>query len=202
MAMTSSVIGRARRRWLRVALAIVLIIAGLIVALPWLLGLSVAQRRLAALANRTLAPSSVEFGALRLSWLRPTEISNVVLHDAQGDRLLGAPRATFGWNLWQILVTRPEAATLTIPQGDLDIERFADGTVDLYETLRPVISEHPPIRLKIDIENGRLRFRDPSFFEPVVADQARFRLDLGRGYGQSPGTSSLKRLDQQTSPAG
>ena len=178
--MTSPVPARGRRRWLRVALAFLVIGAGLTAALPWLLALSIVQRRMASEANKILAPSSVEFGAVRLSWFEPTEISNIVLHDAQGDRLLAAPRATFGWNLWEILVSRPKEAGLTIQRGDLDIERFADGTVDLYETLRPVISEHPSIRLIIRVENGRLRFRDPLFTDPVVADSAQFDLNLGR----------------------
>ena len=37
----------------------------------------------------------------------------------------------------------PRVATLTFKNGDLDIERCADGTVDLYETFKPIISEHP-----------------------------------------------------------
>jgi translocation and assembly module TamB len=201
MAMTSSVRGRARRRWLGVALVILFVAAGLVAALPWLLGLPAAQRRLAAMANAILAPSSVEFGTLKLSWFRPTEISNVVLHDAQGDRLLTAPRATFGWNLWQTLVTRPKVATLSIRQGDLDIERFADGRVDLYETLKPVISEHPPIRLLINIENGRLRYRDPLFSDPVVADEAHFRLNLGRGYEPITWDIQLARTQAKTEPS-
>ncbi|HEX3450640.1 MAG TPA: hypothetical protein VHS97_20465, partial [Isosphaeraceae bacterium] len=178
--MTSPVPVRGRHRWLRVALAFVMMGAGLTAALPWLLALPSVQRRLAAEANKILAPSSVEFGAIRLSWFRPTEISKIVLHDAHGDQLLAAPRATFGWNLWQVLVNRPKAGVLTIDKGDLDIERFADGTVNLYETLRPVISEHPPVRLLIRVENGRLRFRDPLFTDPVVADSAQVDLNLGR----------------------
>ena len=82
--------------------------------------------------------------------------------------------------LGDLIVTRPKIADLTIERGDIDIERLPDGTVDLYETLRPVISEHPPIRLKIAVEDGRLRYRDPAFTDPVVADKARVILDLGR----------------------
>ena len=77
-------------------------------------------------------------------------------------------------------MSRPEEAHLAIDQGDVDIERFADGTVDLYETLRPVISEHPQVRLIIRVNNGRLRFRDPLFTDPVVADSAQVDLNLGR----------------------
>ncbi len=178
--MTSPVRGRARSRWRWVALTTFFVGAGLIVALPWLLKMPAAQRRLAAEANKILAPSSVEFSEIGLSWFRPTEISSAVLHDAQGDRLVAASRATFHWSLWQILVTRPKIGVLTIKESDVDVERFADGTVDLYETLKPVISDHPAVRLVIRIEDGRLRFRDPAFTDPVVAGNANIVLDLGR----------------------
>src|SRR5882724_8813948 len=120
----------ARRRWWIVVLAVLLAGAGLFAALPWVLGWTIARRLLAARANAILAPSSVEFAAIRLSWFQPTEIIDLVLRDEQGDRLVAAPRAIFQWNLWQILFDRPRSATLTLLRGDLDIERFADGTVD------------------------------------------------------------------------
>jgi len=180
MKMTSTGRGRVRRRWRLPVLVALLTAAGLIAALPWVLGWPIAQRRLAAAANAIMAPSSVEFGSIRLSWFQPTLIENVVLRDAQGDPVLAAPRAVFEWNLWQILVARPSHVTLTIERGNLDIERFADGTVDLLETLKPVIEEHPRTRLVIRIVHGRLRFRDPAFPEPVVADHADVVLDLSR----------------------
>ena len=180
--MTAPVRGRPSRRWRWVALTALVVVVGLIAALPWLLKLPAAQRRLAAEANRILAPSTVEFREIRLSWFRPTEIVSAVLHDAQGDRLVVAPRATFSWSLWQILVSHPKTAILTLNGSDVDIERFADGSVDIYETLKPVILENPPVRLVIRVEDGRLRFRDPAFTDPVVADKANIVLDLGRDY--------------------
>jgi len=178
--MTATGRGRARRRWRFIALAVLFIGAGLIAALPWVLELPAVQRRLAAEGSKILAPSSVDFGAMSFSWFRPTEISGLVLHDAQGDLVLTAPRAVFHWNLREILFNRPKNATLALHQADLDIERRQDGTIDLYETLRPVVSDHPETRLVIRIDNGRLRFRDPSFPDPVIADQADIDLDLGR----------------------
>ena len=41
------------------------------------------QRQMAAVANKILAPGSVEFSAIRLSWFQPTEIANFVLRDAR-----------------------------------------------------------------------------------------------------------------------
>ena len=178
--MTSTGRGRASRAWRLPLLVCLSIGAALVAGLPWILRLPIAQRRLAAAANAILAPSSVEFGSIRLSWFKPTLIESIVLRDAQGDRVLSAPRAIFEWSLWQILVARPSDVSLTIERGDLDIDAFADGTVDLLETLKPVIEEHPRTRLVIRIEHGRLRFRDPAFPEAVVADHADVMLDLAR----------------------
>jgi translocation and assembly module TamB len=196
--MTATGRGRARRRWRLIALAVLLIGAGLIAALPWVLELPAVQRRLAAEGSRILAPSSVAFSAMRFSWVRPTEISGLVLHDAQGDQIVTAPRAVFHWNLREILFGRPKIATLALHQADLDIERRQDGTVDLYDTLRPVISDHPEIRLVIRIDNGRLRFRDPSFPDPVIADQADIDLDLGRG--SQPISWNIRLAQAKTGP--
>jgi hypothetical protein len=153
--------------------------AGAFTALPWILGWPVARRLIAAWSSALLSPGSLEFEAIQLSWFRPTEIDGVVLRDAQGDRILVAPRAIFRWNLGQILFSRPSSATLIFPQGDLDIERLPDGTVDLYETLAPIIGQEPRRRLSIVIERGRLRFRDPAIPEPVLADETEIRLDIG-----------------------
>jgi translocation and assembly module TamB len=175
--------GKTRRRlfW-RAALAVTLVVVGSIASLPWLLALAPAQRWMAARASAILAPAGVEFEVLRLSWLRPTEVIGLVLRDAQGDRVLASPRSVFQWNLGQILFHWPKTARLKIEHGDLDIERNADGTVDLYETLRPVIVEHPKQQLIIHIQNGRLRFRDPALAEPLLADEADILLDLSRDF--------------------
>ena len=168
------------RRLLRIgALLILFAGAGSFAALPWLLALPVAQRQLQAAANRILAPGRLQFGSIALSWNRSTRIERFVLYDAQGEVVLASPRAMFNWSLSQILLAQPKDATLLIQQGDLDIERFPDGTIDLYETLKPVISEHPKKRIVIRIPSGSLRYRDPAFSEPVVAEQADMTINLG-----------------------
>src|SRR5262249_15570967 len=146
--------------------------AGLIAALPWVLALPFAQRELAVVANGILAPGRVEFRSIALSWNHSTSISGFVLRDAQGDPLLVSPHAVFNWSLSQILFAQPKNGRLLLERGDLEIERFADGRVDLYETLKPVISEHPKKRIVIRIPDGTLRLRDPAFSEPVVAQEA------------------------------
>src|SRR5262245_51445727 len=151
---------RARRRWRLAAMLVFFAGASLIAALPWLLAFPFAQRQLASVANRILAPGRVEFRSIALSWNHSTAISGFVLRDAQGDAILVSPHAVFNWSLSQILFGQPTDGSLLLERGDLDIERFADGRVDLYETLKPVISEHPKKRIVIRIPDGTLRLRD------------------------------------------
>src|SRR5262249_29864834 len=144
---------------------------------------SVSGRVLTTQAGRILSPGSLEASAVRVSWFGPTEIVGTVLRDERGSRLIAADRAVFQWNLWQILFHRPETATLKLPGAELDIERRADGRIDLYETLKPIIREHPDHRLVVAIGRGRLRFRDPALVEPFIADEADIRLDISRDPG-------------------
>ena len=65
-----------------------------------------------------------------------------------------------------------------------------------------MISEHPQKRLVIRIPSGSLRFRDPAFSEPVVAEQADMTIDLGNarrtdqlGYPPEPTRTDQARLD-------
>ena len=97
-----------------------------------------------------------------------------------GTGSIAADRAVFEWNLWQILFHRPESASLKLPGAEVAIERRDDGRIDLYETIKPIIREHPKHRLLIEIEGGRLRFRDPALAEPILADRADIRLDIPR----------------------
>ena len=75
---------------------------------------------------------------LRLSWFAPTRTTGLVLRDAQGDAVISAPRATLDRTLWQLLFDRPRFGTLLLDRAALDIERRPDGTVDVYETIKPV----------------------------------------------------------------
>ncbi len=174
---------RKRRRW-RIAIAIVsLAIAGLIAGLPWVLDWPPARRMLKAQADAILAPASVEFDAIHLSWSRPTEIFGVVLRDQRGSSVLTAKRADFRWNLWQILFTQPKSMTLSFPEGVLDVERRPDGKINLYETLEPILRDKPERQLIIKIDRGRLTFHDRSMPEPVVADRADILLDIAADPG-------------------
>jgi hypothetical protein len=162
-------------------LVLLLLLGSPVAGLPWIVGLPVVHRSLAAIANSALAPGSVEFSPMRLSWFRPTEIPDVRLRDAEGDLLLDAPKLTFEWGLWQMLVTRPAMARVDVMDAKLDIERRPDGTIDLHETLKPLVPEHPKYRILVHLENSQLRLRDRLLGEPFLADDLDARVDMGRG---------------------
>ena len=169
---------RKRRRWWIVAAAAAIVVVGLVAALPWLLGTPPARRWLLSRADRALAPGGLAFDSIRASWFGPTRMTGVVLRDREGDRVVAASRATWDRNLWQILFDRPRFGTLVLDGADLDLERAPDGSVDLYETIKPVLRMDPRTALKVVFEGGRLRFRGAGMPEPVTADRADLTLDI------------------------
>ena len=53
-----------------------------------------------------------------------------------------------------------------LPPGEQSV---ADGTIDLYETIRPLVTGDPRTRLKIRVERGQLRFRGAGLAAPLTA---------------------------------
>ena len=155
-----------------------IVLLALVLVLPWIVEALWVQRMLVAGASRVLAPSSVRFDHLRVSWTRPTEIDGLVLRDAQGDDIVVSPRAHLSWNLREILLNRPDPLTLTLDGANVDIERSDEGKVDLLETLKPILSDEPDRTLLIRVVDGTLRFRNEGLVEPFVADKANIDLDL------------------------
>ncbi|MGC8642454.1 MAG: hypothetical protein ACP5XB_21545 [Isosphaeraceae bacterium] len=175
-------VSNPRRRWLR-RLSLILIVGlvcvlALVAALPWIVETPIVQRRLAAAASRVLAPAEVRFDHLRVFWSRPIEIANLVLRDAQGDDIVSSPTAHLSWNLRETLLSRPDPVTLTLDHAIVDIERLADGTFDLLETLRPILKDEPDRTILVRVVDGTLRFRAAGLNEPFYADKANIDLDL------------------------
>ena len=171
-----------RGRWLRWlfagAIGGLAVLFVLLLSLPWIIEVPAMQRLLASLATRIMAPGAVRFEHLRVFWNRPTELDGLVLRDAQGEDIVVSPEAHFSWNLRQILLARPASATLTLDQATVDIERSANGKVDLLETLKPILNDEPDLTLLVRVVDGKLRFRNEGLEEPFLADKADIELDL------------------------
>jgi len=176
--MTNSAPTRRRRRWWKVAAALLIVVVCALAAFPVLLCSAPGRRWILEHADRALAPSRLQFDTLRLSWFGPTAMTGFVLIDAEGDRVVAASRAHWNRNLWQILFDRPRYGVLVLSGAALDVERMRDGSIDLYETLKPIISRDPRLDLTIQVSQGTLRFRSPGVFEPVLAEKADLTLRL------------------------
>lgn len=192
---------RRRRMVLTIVAAIVVAIVGTVAALPWLLATPPGRRWLLARADRALAPGSVHFDTLRLSWFGPTRMSGFVLRDAQGDRVVVARSANWDRNLRQILFDRPRFGTLRLSGGQLDLERLPDGSIDLYETIKPLIRHDPRTDLSIYLSDGTLRLRGAGLAQPVTAQQAEVFIHVASAPGPvswqvrlSQGANGTERL--------
>ena len=159
---------KPRRRW-KMAAGFIIVVVAVVAAIPYALGTSAARRVLLGRVNRILAPGGLEIASFRLSWFRPTRMTGVVLRDHQGESVLSAPLATWDRNLWQILL-QPRRGTLVLDQAKLDVERRADGTMDIVDALRPILSKDPRSDLHIQVRRGSLRFRDRGLHEPLTAE--------------------------------
>ena len=163
---------RRGRRLRRGLAALALLVVVLIAAFPWALGTAPARRWMLARANRALAPGSVRFEAIRLSWLGPTHLTNVALIDPRGKPVIAAPRASWDRNLFRILFDRHGPGTLAIDGAALDFELRDHGSLDLIDALRPILVPNPKRDFRLRISNGSLRFRSPVLDGPLTADRA------------------------------
>jgi translocation and assembly module TamB len=171
-----------KRRWPKVLAGGLVLLLALVAAIPWGLSSTQAgQRWLLKEANRALAPGGgrIAWTTLRLSWFGPTRLTGVVLRDAQGDPVIAAPRATLDRTLIQLLFDRPRFGTLVLQNGAVDAQQQPDGTVDLYETIKPILRFDPRTHLKVIVEKGPLRFRSAWLAEPLSAEQADVVLEIG-----------------------
>ncbi len=173
---------RRRRIW-KFAAALGLLVIALVVGLPSLLSTPPARLRIERGINRALAPGSVRFEGIRLSWTGPTRLERFSLVDPRGKVVARAPAAVLDLTFGRLVFGGPGAATLLLDRAALDIERSPGGTIDLADALRTVIATPDPMRdLTIRIEGGTLRYADPFLAEPVRAD----RLDLNLRIPQAP----------------
>ncbi len=176
---------RWRRRLVTVVATFLILIIGTIAGLPWLLSSAPAKRWIVGKINRSLGKGQVEIGSISASWLGPIRVQGLQIKGRQDKPLLVAPTATIDRGLWQLLSDRNRLGTILIEGPSLDLERRADGSLDLAEALgfgaRAMPSENAPVPkhveagprldLTVKIVNGSLRFRSPELGDPFQADR-------------------------------
>lgn len=175
--MTSATPAR-KRRWWRVLAALVVLAVAAVAALPWGLASRPGQRWLIRRANRALAPATIDFATVRVSWFGTTRLTGFVLRDADGEKVLEAPAVRWDRNLGQILFQRPRLGTIDCNRARMAVDRRADGTIDLYEAVKPLFIKHPKADLHLRIHCVAFRFRDAGQPVPVEAESAELALDI------------------------
>lgn len=189
--MTNNAPARLPRRWWKVLTALLVLTLGFLAVLPWLLTTAPARSRVAAGINRALAPGRVEFDELHLSWFGPTRLSSVTLFDPKGTSVVKAPSAVYDQSLFRMLFEGRQPSILSLDGAALEVERSAEGVIDLADALRTIIANPDPKRdITIRIGHGSLRYRDPFLAEPVTADSADLNLRIPTA--PNPVTWSLK----------
>lgn len=152
-------------------------------SLPWLIATPPIRRWLLARANQALAPGGLRFDRFAPSWFGPAKIEGLVLIDPAGERVIDAPTATWECTLGQILFQRPRHGRLVLHAPAVAIDHQADGSIDILETLRPILARNPEFELAIDVERGSLKLSSPRVLEPIVADDFDLRLRIPRAPG-------------------
>ena len=195
-----------RRRWKWALAAVVIAAFCLAVLLPALLSTAPARALIVAQVNRALAPSTLRVGALHVTWSGPIRASRVTLRDGKGKVLVDAPRAAIDRGLLALALDHADLGTVTVDGAALDLERRADGSIDLVDALthpapagpaaatEPATAppapaearkpaEGPGIAVALRVVGGSLRLRSPELAGPLTAG----RMDLDATLPSAPG---------------
>jgi translocation and assembly module TamB len=177
------------KRLLKFFLAAILSVALAVVSLPWLASTSPVRALIVSTANQTLSPSRLEIGSLRFSWFGKQEMRGVVLRDKEGKALVTIPRLTLSRTLPSLALGNPIGGLLVLEGANIDIERRANGSIDLADALAPLLESdskrevgNDPGRnapskktggaaasISVKLVNGSLLVRAPELPEPLKA---------------------------------
>ena len=189
---TPSPARKKRRGWKFFAVVGLLLMVGLVAGLPWLLGTPPGRAWLVGKVNAQIAPGKVELERLGLSWTGPIELWGVALVDPKGKKVLTARSVTLDRGILGLIASRPDYGTITVEGVAVDVERRADGSIDIIEALGPLMASDaappqngpgaaapsaapapPPAPSKMAasvlIKGGTLKVSSPELVEPISA---------------------------------
>ena len=168
-----------RRRWFLIAGLSLLIPTQLVAFLPWLLNTQAGNRFTERRLTRAFAPGRVRIGAIRLSWIGPARLTGVALDAPTGKTVVTAPAASLSASLWGLITHPDRPGTLALEGAAFEVERQADGSIDLAEALEGVFAGRDPLRnLTIQADRASVRFRDPMLAQPIMAESMDLLVEL------------------------
>ncbi len=171
---------------------VVLFVLGLIgtAALPWLASTPPARRAIVNAINKSIAPSKVEIQGIRLAWTGSLHLLGLTLTNSAGKTLIDAKQAVLNRGLIALARDRSDLGILTVENAAVDIERKADGSIDLVDALMPPnpkpvadpdakpSAPSKPIDVTLRIVRGSLKLQSPELAEPLVAEHMDMEVDV------------------------
>jgi len=185
---------RGRRLLWASALALLLLI-GAVALSPRLLGTPPARAWLVARVNARIAPGSIQLAGISPSWTGPIELRGLALVDPKGKRVVTARRVRLNRGLLGLMGSRRDFGKIVVEGAAIDVERRADGSIDLLEALgmgtkpdgsAPTTAAAPTPagpgpKVAVVIEDGTLRLASPELVGPIVADSLAGTATLAPG---------------------
>lgn len=180
-----------KRRLIRTAAVLLLLLVAAVAAIPWLLGTPPGRALVLSQVNKAISPGRMEAKALRFSWSGPIRARGVVLKAEGGKAVVSAPSVTWDRGLWRLLTERPNYGTITLEGASCDVTRREDGSIDLVDALglgskpeaeppkAPVEAAGPsrPTVATLKVVGGSLRLRSPELPNVLVAERFDLTLD-------------------------
>ncbi|MDG3002399.1 hypothetical protein [Paludisphaera mucosa] len=167
-------------RWIAV-LSIIFLLA--LASTPTVLSTAPARRLLVQAINKRLHPGRIEIGGTSLSWSRGLVLRDVALRDPQGKTVAAAESVRTDRGLVGLLTARPDYGTIRVDGATVDVERRADGSVDVLEAIHGLMggggeggapkgaepAPGPGLAATVIVKGGRLRIASPELAEAISA---------------------------------
>ncbi|WP_435011154.1 hypothetical protein P12x_002452 [Tundrisphaera lichenicola] len=179
---------RKRHRLLKAFAILTLLIIALLAGLPSLLSTAPARHLILGKVNQRLAPGSASLNGLSISWTRPIELLGLSLRDPKGKVVVAARTIRLDRGVLGLLRSRTDYGTVTVEGATVDIERRADGSIDLLEALAPTLKSDDPSRpsrpspsVAVVVKGGKLKLASPELVEPIEAASVEGTLRIAPG---------------------
>jgi len=155
---------RRGRRWLKVLVALFILIVFALAAAPTIIAKTALRNRIARQAAADL-DGSLEIGAASLGWFSPIELRDVTLTDSQGRVVAKAPRVNSSRTLLGLLRDRTSLGALTFERPNIEIicDAKTSNVEDVFRKLLETdASPRGPTRsaLEVRINAGTISLRD------------------------------------------
>ncbi|AMV39195.1 hypothetical protein [Planctomyces sp. SH-PL62] len=188
-----TVAAKPPRRLRRLLIGVALLSISFFIVLastPTLLSTSPARGILTRQINKKLQPGRITLGGASLSWTRGLLFNDVALLDPSGKIVATAESVRTERGLLALLTSRSDYGTIWMAGATADIERRADGSVDVLDALGGLTGADeaeshagnggfqregvaagasPGLAVTVMVDGGRIRIASPELAEPITA---------------------------------